>query len=621
MSAPRFVRSGVLAFVVFAAFIGPVRADEPKGGPPEFKRLKFRPIGPAAGGRVDRACGVPGDPLTYYAAVVRRRRLEIQRRRRPLEADLRRPARLDHRLASPSPPSDPNVIYVGSGEANIRGNVEVGNGIYKSIDAGKTWKHVWKQEGQIGTMIVHPHKSRHRLRRRAGPRLRPQRGARRLPHHRRRQDVAAACCSRTRTPAPPTSASTRATRKVLFAGLWQARRRPWELTSGGPGSGLYVSRDGGDTWTQLVAPPKPDAPDADKEPPTGQEVLRRLAGGHLGQGLRRRRPVRRPARLRPDRGGQGRPVPQRRRRRHLGAGQRRPRPAAAGLVLLDADRPSEERRRGLVPAGAAARRASTAARRSSASRGRTTATITTSGSTRRTPTASSTATTAAWTSAPTAARRGTRRRCRSPSSTTSAADNRTPYYVSGCMQDIGTAEGPSNSLKGDGIRLADWYRRRRRRGRLHRARPDRPEHRLRRRVRRLHLALRPPHAPGQERQHLPLRPLRPRRRGPALPLPVDRPDPDFAARPQGDLPRRQRPVPVARRRPDVEADQRRPDAQRQEPSRSGPAARSPATTPAWRSIAPSSPSPNRRSRRACSGPAATTAWSTSRTTAARPGTT
>ena len=48
------------------------------------------------------------------------------------------------------------MLYVGSGEANIRGNVQPGNGIYRSVDAGKTWTHVWKQEGQIGTVVVHP---------------------------------------------------------------------------------------------------------------------------------------------------------------------------------------------------------------------------------------------------------------------------------------------------------------------------------------------------------------------------------------------------------------------------------------------------------------------------------
>ena len=53
-------------------------------------------------------------------------------------------------------PSDPNVVYVGTGEANIRGNVGAGNGIYKSVDAGRNWTQVWKQEGQIGTMVVDP---------------------------------------------------------------------------------------------------------------------------------------------------------------------------------------------------------------------------------------------------------------------------------------------------------------------------------------------------------------------------------------------------------------------------------------------------------------------------------
>src|SRR5262249_21828595 len=147
-------------------------------------------------------------------------------------------------------PSDPNVVYVGSGEANIRGNVAAGNGIYKSTDAGKTWKHVWKQEGQIGTMIVHPTNPDVAfaavLGHAFGPNL--ERGVYRTTdggkswHKVLYKDPDTGASDVCFDPSNP---------RILFAGLWQARRRPWEMTSGGPGSGLYVSRDGGDTWKLL----------------------------------------------------------------------------------------------------------------------------------------------------------------------------------------------------------------------------------------------------------------------------------------------------------------------------------------------------------------------------------
>src|SRR5437879_2341758 len=152
-----FRNSALLALLACAVFSSKAPAEETlsKGGPDQFKPLKFRMIGPAVGGRVSRAAGVPGDPLTYYAASASGgvwKSNDAGFSWKPIFED--QPIASIGSLAIAA--SDPNVIYVGSGEANIRGNVAPGNGIYKSTDAGKTWHHVWKAVGQIGTMIVHP---------------------------------------------------------------------------------------------------------------------------------------------------------------------------------------------------------------------------------------------------------------------------------------------------------------------------------------------------------------------------------------------------------------------------------------------------------------------------------
>ena len=123
--------------------------------PAEFASLKYRSVGPSQGGRLTRVAGVPGDPRTYYAAVATGgvwKSIDAGTNWSPIFDD--QPTTSVGSIAVA--PSDPNVIYVGSGEANIRGNVAAGNGIYKSVDAGATWTHVWKQVGQIGTMAVHP---------------------------------------------------------------------------------------------------------------------------------------------------------------------------------------------------------------------------------------------------------------------------------------------------------------------------------------------------------------------------------------------------------------------------------------------------------------------------------
>jgi photosystem II stability/assembly factor-like uncharacterized protein len=246
----------VLILILTTPLVHAADADEPKGGPPEFKYLKFRSIGPTVGGRVSRACGVPGDPLTYYAATAAGgvwKSADGGLTWKPIFDD--QPISSIGSIAVA--PSDPNVIYVGSGEANIRGNVAAGNGIYKSTDAGKTWRQVWKQEGQIGTMIVHPKNADIAyaavLGHAFGPN--PERGVYRTTDGGKKwervlfKNADTGASDVCLDPSNP---------RILFAGLWQARRRPWEMTSGGPGSGLYVSRDGGDSWKQLTGKGLPE---------------------------------------------------------------------------------------------------------------------------------------------------------------------------------------------------------------------------------------------------------------------------------------------------------------------------------------------------------------------------
>lgn len=224
--------------------------------PPELKSLKYRLLGPAWGGRVSRAAGVVGDPNIYYLACASGGVWKS------IDGGLTWKSVFDEQPVSSIgsiavAPSDPNVIYVGSGEANIRGNVAAGNGIYKSSDGGKTWTHVWTQEGQIGTMVIDPRNAEVAfaavLGHAFGPN--PQRGVYRTKDGGRtwqqvlKKDADTGASDVALDPSNP---------NIVFAGLWQTRRRPWELTSGGPGSGLYISRDGGDSWKQLKEKGLPD---------------------------------------------------------------------------------------------------------------------------------------------------------------------------------------------------------------------------------------------------------------------------------------------------------------------------------------------------------------------------
>jgi photosystem II stability/assembly factor-like uncharacterized protein len=213
--------------------------------------LKWRCIGPPRGGRVVAVAGDPDDRSVFYfggcAGGVWK----------TTDAGTYWRCVSDGYLSSASisalavAPSDPNVIYAGTGETAIRLDVSYGDGVYKSTDAGRTWSHLGLRETRfIGRIRVHPQ----------NPDLvyvaalgdvfgaNEERGVFRSEDGGKtwskvlHRDANSGAVDLSMDPNNP---------RILFAGFWQARRSFWNLSSGGPGSGLFRSMDGGESWTEI----------------------------------------------------------------------------------------------------------------------------------------------------------------------------------------------------------------------------------------------------------------------------------------------------------------------------------------------------------------------------------
>lgn len=258
MTRDRFARKVLSAACILLCCLTPrlvaasgTPAPDPTGltQPADLGNLKYRLIGPAWGGRITRVAGVPGDGRTFYAATASSGIWKSEDggfRWHPI-FDQQTTATVGSITVAPS---DPNVLYAGSGEANIRGNVVPGDGIYRSLDAGKSWIHVWKQRGQIGTMAIHPRDARIAYAAVLGSAFgsNPERGVYRTTDG---GEIWVKVLGKDEFTGASDVALDPSNPNIVFAGLWQTLREPWHLTSGGPGSGLYVSRDGGSSWKQL----------------------------------------------------------------------------------------------------------------------------------------------------------------------------------------------------------------------------------------------------------------------------------------------------------------------------------------------------------------------------------
>jgi photosystem II stability/assembly factor-like uncharacterized protein len=224
---------------------------EPAVSPSLFSGLRWRSIGPYRGGRVLAVAGVSGDPFTYYFGGAAGGVWKTS------NGGLSWTPVFDKQdIASIGAiavaPSDPNVVYVGSGEACIRGNISYGTGVYRSLDAGRTWAPVGLRDTRhIGRVIVDPKDPNRVFVAALGHAFGPsaERGVFRTTDggaHWQKvlfRDSDTGAIDLAFDPSSPS---------VVYAALWQVRRQPWNLSSGGPGSGLYRSTDGGTTWTRLA---------------------------------------------------------------------------------------------------------------------------------------------------------------------------------------------------------------------------------------------------------------------------------------------------------------------------------------------------------------------------------
>lgn len=217
-----------------------------------YKPLKYRNIGPFRGGRSVGSSGVVGDPLTYYMGTTGGGLWKTEDAGQRWENISDGYFKTGSVGAVAVSESDPNIVYVGMGEHAIRGVMtSYGDGVYKSVDAGKTWTHMGlKETQQISRIVIHP----------TNPNIVFVAAQGAINGSTKERGVYKSVDGgltwsnvlyvNDMTGAVELSMDMNYP-NVLYAAMWHHKREPWVVVSGGEGSGLYKSTDGGETWNTI----------------------------------------------------------------------------------------------------------------------------------------------------------------------------------------------------------------------------------------------------------------------------------------------------------------------------------------------------------------------------------